>query len=38
MLPMAILITPICPEEIKNIKADISVQKPEGDLDLTEGG
>jgi len=24
------------PEEIKNIKADISVQKPEGDLDLTE--
>jgi hypothetical protein len=24
------------PEAIKNIKADISVQKPEGDLDLTE--
>ena len=24
------------PEEIKNIKADISVQKPEGDLDLTK--
>lgn len=24
------------PEEIKNIKAGISVQKPEGDLDLTE--
>lgn len=24
------------PEEIKNIKADISVSKPEGDLDLTE--
>ncbi len=24
------------PEEIKNIKADISVQKPQGDLDLTE--
>lgn len=24
------------PEEIKNIKADISIEKPQGDLDLTE--